>query len=169
MNRYSLCFHWYLISKARLPKAKAVGDVVSQKLPINILLFMSISQNLACACCHTGLQSGLSWLSSPDRWSKAQHFLLYTLQKASYIIWRIVLNHQLRYCQEVERRQNSQQSSKRKWELWKIIRFPCGITVTWVRNLYTGNLYFDPDMQKVDTLTGTIHMVIWTRLPQHGW
>lgn len=114
MNRYSLCFHWYLISKARLPKAKAVGDVVSQKLPINILLFMSISQNLACACCHTGLQSGLSWLSSPDRWSKAQHFLLYTLQKASYIIWRIVLNHQPRYCQEVERRQNSQQSSKKK-------------------------------------------------------
>lgn len=45
-NRYSLCFHWYLINKTRLPKAKMVWDVISQKLPINRLLFMFISQNV---------------------------------------------------------------------------------------------------------------------------
>lgn len=83
-------------------------------------------------------------------------------QKASYITWRIVSNHKPRYCQEVERRQNSEQSSKRKWKLGKIIRFLHDITVTWVRNLYAGNVYFDPGMQKVETLAGTMQMVIWT-------
>lgn len=51
-------------------------------------------------------------------------------------------------------------AGKEKWELWKIIRFPCGIIVTQVRNLYTGNLYFDPNMQKVEIITGTTQIVI---------
>ena len=73
---------------------------------------------------------------------------------------RVVPNHKPRYGQERERRQNSLQSRKGKWGLRKIIRFLHGITVTRLRNLYTGNLHFDPDMQKVETLVVTIQMVI---------
>lgn len=47
-----------------------------------------------------------------------------------------------------------------KWGLRKIIRFLHGITLTQLRNLYAGNLHFDPDMQKVKALIGTIQTVI---------
>lgn len=52
------------------------------------------------------------------------------------------------------------QSRKGKWGLRKIIKFLNGRRATRVRNLYAGNLHFDPDMQKVEILIGTIQMVI---------
>lgn len=52
------------------------------------------------------------------------------------------------------------QSRKAKWGPRKIIRFLHSRAVILLRNLYAGNLHFDPDMQKVETLVGTIQMVI---------
>lgn len=87
-------------------------------------------------------------------------FLLSTLKTPSYNVLQVVTNHKPRYCQERDRTQNSLQSRKGKCGLKKIIRFLHGIRVTQLRNLYAGNLHFDPDMQKMETLIGTIQTVI---------
>lgn len=124
---------------------------------------MSISQNvLVLAGLHTALQSGLSWLSPCLLTGDQKHYnFCSTLFKKHHILYEVLF--QIISLDIARRwRGGKMQSSNRKWELWKIFRFLRGITVARVRNLYAGNLYFDPDMQKGDTLTGTIHMVIWT-------
>lgn len=148
------------MSKAKLPKAKAVGDVVSQKLPINILLFMSISQNvLVLVVIQACSQDYLDFLLLTG--DQNHNTFCSTLFKKHHTLYKDLFQV---ISPDIARRWRGgkihSRAGKEKWELWKIIRFLCGITVTQVRNLYTGNLYFDPNMQKVEILTGTIQMVI---------
>lgn len=69
---------------------------------------------------------------------------------------RVVPNKKSR--REEEAKLISEQEGKVRSQ--EIIRFLHGITVTQLRNLYAGNLHFDPGMQKVETLEGTTPMVI---------
>lgn len=140
-----------------------VGDVVSQKLPINILLFMSISQSvLVLVVIQACSQDYLDFLLLTG--DQNHNTFCSTLLKKHHILYEelfqiIRLDIARRWRGSKIHRQSSK-SSKRKWEFWKIIRFLCGITVPQVRNLYAENWYFDPDTEKVETLTGAIQMVI---------